>query len=956
MNVFANLDTYLGTFAGAMADRVDRALSPLFDPERDELSDAVTSLTECEMVPYPAQAVAVEGMLRCLQTRDVCWLVGEMGTGKTPMAIWLIQSALYSIRARERETGRRMRVVITAPNQLVKKWQSHAQRIIPDCRATIVRNYRDLVHITKCSDETEKQVPGSGRPVTQRVKRWRSPQQTEIWIIPRDRGKLGYAWSTGVLSRERRITYTEGSEIKTGMVETFHCPKCAALIADDDGQVADHDYFTTSRGKLSSRRKCGSCGEQLWQAYNGRRSPAATHGLPSPGIAPRRMSPAAYLRKIGVRFDIYFADEVHELKGEGTLQGQMFADLCMISRKIVPLTGTLVGGYAENLLHLLWRTIPWRMQQDALSYNSEGFRKFIELYGVLQTVKRFQGDKRTSTMDLIQGRGKQMSRREKTLPGISPLLFTNFMLDSAVFLRLMEMHAHLPEFNERVHTIQPTKEQDLALAKMQDQFEQHRRSHRACRCWSSARAAFLRWVDKPWIDPFTIYDRNDDDMPFPAFHVPSLPFKEYPKERRVRRLVVKNMLRGRKTWIYTELAGQGGTPAWDWMDYLAEYLRRYGVRVAVLRSGGQGGPKPEDREEWIDRISPEVDVVISNPSLVKTGLDLYHFPSIIYAYCGDNTYTLRQASRRSWRLGQQYACEVDYLVYTGVRSRSVQEAALSLMAQKMEAALAIEGDFSSEGLAAMSGGRDMATALARFIDGQLDEIDPVHDAFARYRKKLEACMPQLGTDVRDRIQAPPLRPIQPIPQRTSPMPPLLSAPKSDAAKLLQSMGIDVSEAIARPAPKPAAPSPRPPAPKPPAPKAPTQADRVFERNDRVATEPSSLHARKQWRREALALALGVEADEVRGDRARFGDQWVQIVAKARQTVRARNFEAVLDEHPSALIAFVEPPAEAGPTSSSCRVTVRGLEYVVSLMSASEYVAGERTPGDVKEYQTCFSDG
>jgi hypothetical protein len=99
------------------------------------------------------------------------------------------------------------------------------------------------------------------------------------------------------------------------------------------------------------------------------------------------------------------------------------------------------------------------------------------------------------------------------------------------------------------------------------------------------------------------------------------------------------------------------------------------------------------------------------PKLVQTGLDLYDFPTLIFYQTGYSVFTLRQASRRSWRIGQKKPVKVYYLFYTG----TMQERAMQLMGKKMEASLAIEGKFSEEGLLAMTSGEDMTTALAKTL-------------------------------------------------------------------------------------------------------------------------------------------------------------------------------------------------------------------------------------------------
>jgi hypothetical protein len=73
-------------------------------------------------------------------------------------------------------------------------------------------------------------------------------------------------------------------------------------------------------------------------------------------------------------------------------------------------------------------------------------------------------------------------------------------------------------------------------------------------------------------------------------------------------------------------------------------------------------------------------------------------------------YVLRQASRRSWRIGQRQPVEVTFMAYEG----TLQAEALGLVAAKTRASLMIEGELPEEGLAALDGdGSDVYMALAR---------------------------------------------------------------------------------------------------------------------------------------------------------------------------------------------------------------------------------------------------
>lgn len=59
---------------------------------------------------------------------------------------------------------------------------------------------------------------------------------------------------------------------------------------------------------------------------------------------------------------------------------------------------------------------------------------------------------------------------------------------------------------------------------------------------------------------------------------------------------------------------------------------------------------------------------------------------------------LRQASRRSWRIGQKQPVRVVFLHY----ATTMQESCLRLMGKKLLVSLAMEGKFSNEGLPALT--------------------------------------------------------------------------------------------------------------------------------------------------------------------------------------------------------------------------------------------------------------
>ena len=84
-------------------------------------------------------------------------------------------------------------------------------------------------------------------------------------------------------------------------------------------------------------------------------------------------------------------------------------------------------------------------------------------------------------------------------------------------------------------------------------------------------------------------------------------------------------------------------------------------------------------------------------------------PTILFYESGYSIYVLRQASRRSWRIGQKHPVKVKFLAYAG----TMQENCLRLMGKKLLVSLAMEGKFANQGLQALDDDDDILTAMAR---------------------------------------------------------------------------------------------------------------------------------------------------------------------------------------------------------------------------------------------------
>jgi hypothetical protein len=149
------------------------------------------------------------------------------------------------------------------------------------------------------------------------------------------------------------------------------------------------------------------------------------------------------------------------------------------------------------------------------------------------------------------------------------------------------------------------------------------------------------------------------------------------------------------------------------------------------------------REQWYEQqIKSGVEVVLGHPKLVETGLDLLWFPTIYFYQTGYSLHTLRQASRRSWRIGQHLDVRVKFLIY----DETTQRTCLRLMGRKMLVALMMEGKFSGEGIHSLDADDDMLAAMARELvekGGVGESADAVWSELRRERAAQAPVLPQL---------------------------------------------------------------------------------------------------------------------------------------------------------------------------------------------------------------------
>lgn len=92
----------------------------------------------------------------------------------------------------------------------------------------------------------------------------------------------------------------------------------------------------------------------------------------------------------------------------------------------------------------------------------------------------------------------------------------------------------------------------------------------------------------------------------------------------------------------------------------------------------------------------------------------YNYPTIIFYQMGYSLFVIWQASHRHFRLIQKEECRTYYLGLAG----TIQIEVIRVIAEKQVATSAIQGKFTSEGLAAMAQGVDIKVRLAQALAEQ----------------------------------------------------------------------------------------------------------------------------------------------------------------------------------------------------------------------------------------------
>jgi len=736
----AELRTWLSAWQQELAARIVETFQPLHRmtyeglPHFDEI---IATHSRHRRLPgrtrtglFEAQKQVTAALTRrFLSGANFAILQATMGTGKTTVA-----ASLADVLKKYLSPDKPFPVIVTCPPHLVGKWIREISEIVPLARAMEVRRPKDLERYIQCL----RGIP---------------PKTLFVAVVSTEMLKLGSGWTPVVVrqrGRYRRLVkvHRDGRMIEeVQRLDTFACPRCGQTIyyRDETGQpicpITDLEYFSKRRKKCDNlirvwvghpsgdgtqgHYETRVCGEPLYQQWRGKWIEPRRNGFGELINPPEVRYPIAqYIRRRYPRFfELAIVDEVHQAKAQSSDRGHAFGTLVRASKRTLAMTGTLFGGFATSLFYLLHRLDPRIRGEFAWS---EG-QRFAALYGVLERVTKYkEGDPDRDDYGHYTGLRRARTRVIER-PGISPALVTR-LLDSTIFMTLEDLGFELP----------PYKEHPVILPMISgngqgpDQAEVYRRLHdsllnAAKEDWSLMSEYLqttLSWPNACWREEETSIGV-----------IPALPANRlYPKEQWLVEKCREEKRRGRRVLVYVRQ-----TASRDIQPRLADILRKAGLKVVVLRNSVGTGR----REAWVrNRLRNGLDVLICNPRLVETGLDLVEFPTVIFYEPEYSIYLIQQASRRTWRLGQTQPVEVYFAVYAD----TMEHRAVAHVGRKVAAAQLLYGDDIAGALVDQAGvGGNFLEELAREVVANT-EIPDLNDLFVQQHRAVENSGWLLGTE------------------------------------------------------------------------------------------------------------------------------------------------------------------------------------------------------------------
>ena len=699
-NVPDNLSEYLEKYSEELVGKINCKFTPLFSPVSDKFTEKEKDYFEYAksfsgINFYTAQKNIIASISRSIKKNGNSIIVGEMGVGKTAMSI----GSLYIFEKKKNPFN-----IVMAPGHLVEKWKREIENLYPGSVAYIIDSLTTLQKLDSKIRDKKRKYP-------------------LFLIISKNTAKISYAFQP-IPKYDKHKHH-------------FVCPHCGQPSYEYTKKIYGcsykHEYLALSyASKNDQNSTCYTCGAPMWgsacndnsawvKLKNGKfvnmdayedlsfhindqnsriqdiyreMSDIKENGTPVM-VSPRRYPIAKYIKnRYKGLIDTFIADEVHLYSSSQSYQSEAFGDIVKAAKRTVALTGTLLNGYSSSIYHILFRMYPRLFVEKGYTYSSVS--KFADDFGSICTTVT------TSTYPNIRPK-----KSKKIAPGVSPRIFTDFLLDKSVFVSLSDMNAEMAHYKEVPVAVDLTSEEREEYNKIMKQIKERIESNTSNR-FDSVFQMIQRtnmYLDQPFDAPPIVSSEGETLLKYKNLFDDEKLKEDYTsaKDEKLFEIAKEKIDKGENVLIYVNYVNSTNC-----VKRLKKMFDLAGISTSVLTSSIAA----KDREKWIDdAVKGGCRILICNPSLVETGLDLLAFTNIIFYQMGYNLFTMRQASRRSLRLNQTNNVTVYFLYFKD----TIQESVLSLMASKLQASMAIEGKFSKEGLNELTNNDSILTQVANSI-------------------------------------------------------------------------------------------------------------------------------------------------------------------------------------------------------------------------------------------------
>lgn len=716
---------------------------------------------------YPAQAQAARACLKLLARGETPLLLGEIGSGKSCTAVSVLL-ALHNTThvpshpdpcfAAVRRLPKVRRALVVCPPHLVQNWRDEIKACLPDVEVSDITSLTDVdrvaaskapLAIALLSRETAKLgsaiegVTGRCPKCGSRAHLSYSPEKlassraycAATMRQPRDRLAAAAMTLRGLVNRgvelnsDRLATWRRSAAVallrhywlhttrlkerwqsKRGYLDYETERKIAAALglcgiarlarwakAAPTSFVLKRDDAALGNVLAElGRWKNSVCGEPLWQR------------VPKP----RRFPLSDYIAKRhrGL-FQLMIADEAHEYSTDGSAQERALHRLVDVIPMTLPLTGSLMNGYAKSLFRNLWALSP-RMRQE-FGYSDAG--KFAKLYGYQKRVLTGDAAKQAKASEFGSASDRVIKteggERLAEAPGVLPSFVLRHILPISVTLHKRDIN---PDDRVVDHDRQEIGVDEMSLRYGRELGAALKRAVTKDRFDAKlAGKLFGQLAEYPsYFDRATLDTGNTAEGDYVAAYPQDV--GGYEVYRCAGQAVEQRL--GKEAWfietLRRELAEGRNVLVFLWHKELAARLRLLcqdaGVDDAVVLDANKVPARK--RQDWIDKyvVSQRKRVLITNPTCVQTGLNnLIHFSTaIFFENPGCSPFVARQAVGRLDRITQTKEVRIYWPVYAGV-----QCALLDLLQNKTAISQQIDGIDPTAALEMAGGGEATAQSL-----------------------------------------------------------------------------------------------------------------------------------------------------------------------------------------------------------------------------------------------------